>query len=65
MTKEFLSEKGIEYQDYDVSGDLQARDEMKKVSGGALAVPVICVGEEVMVGFDRDRLEKALEAENS
>lgn len=32
---------------------------MKKISGG-LRVPVISVCNEVMVGFDRDRLDLAL-----
>jgi hypothetical protein len=34
--------------------------EMKRISGGALRVPVISVCNEVMVGFDRGRLEQAL-----
>jgi hypothetical protein len=33
---------------------------MRKISGGATSVPVISVGDEVMVGFDRDNLEKLL-----
>ena len=60
MTKEFLSKKGISFENYDVISDKEALKEMKKISGGALSVPVISVCNEVMVGFDRGRLEQAL-----
>jgi len=60
MAKEFLSQKGVEYENYDVSKDKAALEEMRKISGGALRVPVIAVCNDVMVGFDRERLELAL-----
>jgi glutaredoxin len=60
MAKEFLSQKGVEYTAYDVTTDKTALEEMRKISGGALRVPVISVCNEVMVGFDRDRVESAL-----
>jgi glutaredoxin len=60
MAKEFLSKKGVEFTDYDVKNDKEALKEMKKISGGALRVPVISVCNNVLVGFDRDRLEQAL-----
>ncbi len=60
MAKEFLSKKGIEYTDYDVTKDRDALKEMMEISGGARSVPVISVCNEVMVGFDRDRLEQSL-----
>ena len=60
MAKEFLSQKGIEYTAYDVSKDRDALKEMMEISGGARSVPVISVCNDVMVGFDRDRLEQSL-----
>ena len=60
MAKEFLSQKGVEYEVYDVTKDKAALEEMRKISGGALRVPVISVCNEVLVGFDRDRMESAL-----
>jgi len=59
MAKEFLSQKGYRFTEYDVSKDLAARDEMVKVSG-ARHVPVITACNEVMIGFDRTRLEQML-----
>ncbi len=60
MAKEFLSQKGIEFIDYDVTKDREALEEMRKITGGARSVPVIAVCNEVMVGFDHGRLEQAL-----
>jgi len=55
MAKEFLTEKGIEYTNFDVSSDAVRREEMIKMTG-QLGVPVIVVGQDIMVGFDRERL---------
>jgi hypothetical protein len=43
-----------------VTTDKAALEEMRKISGGALRVPVISLCSEVMVGFDKERLESAL-----
>jgi len=59
MAKEFLSQKGYKFTEYDVSKDRAALDEMVKISG-ARSVPVISACSEVMVGFDRARLEQML-----
>jgi hypothetical protein len=50
----------VAYTAYDVTKDKEALEEMRKISGGALRVPVISVCNEVMVGFDRERVEQAL-----
>ena len=55
MAKSFLDEKGVSYEDLDVSVDTAARDEMAKKSG-QMGVPVIDVDGEVIIGFDRERL---------
>jgi len=59
MAKEFLSQKGYKFTDYDVTKDRAALDEMVKISG-ARSVPVIAACNEVMIGFDRTRLEQML-----
>jgi len=59
MAKEFLSQKGYEFKEYDVTKDRAALDEMVKISG-ARSVPVISACNEVMIGFDRTRLEQML-----
>ncbi|MGQ9645588.1 MAG: glutaredoxin family protein [Thermodesulfobacteriota bacterium] len=59
MAKEFLSQKGYKFTEYDVTKDRAALDEMVKISG-ARSVPVIAACNEVMVGFDKTRLEQML-----
>jgi glutaredoxin len=38
MTKEFFSQKGVEFTDYDVTKDRDALEEMRKISGSACGV---------------------------
>ena len=59
MTKDFLKEKGIAYTDFDVAHDLAKRQEMIQKSG-QMGVPVIFVGNEMIVGFDKEKLESSL-----
>ena len=61
MAKEYLSSKGSSYQDLDVSSDSAVAEEMVKVSG-QMAVPVIVVNGEVIVGFDKARIDSLLGA---
>lgn len=60
MAKDFLKEQGIEYTEFDVAHDLERRQEMIQKSG-QMGVPVIIVGEEVIVGFDKGRLALAID----
>ena len=59
MSKEFLKEKGITYTEYDVAHDLEKRQEMIQKSG-QMGVPVIFVGDEMIIGFDKERLMSTL-----
>ncbi len=57
--KEFLKEKGIEFEEIDVSKDEKARDEMIKKSG-KLEAPVIDIDGQIVVGFDKEKIVKLL-----
>lgn len=57
--KKFLEDNGIAYDDLDVAGDKEAREEMVRKSG-QMAVPVIEVDSEVGVGFDEGWLKEKL-----
>ncbi len=59
MAKKFFSQKGIQYQEKDVSRDQAAAVEMIQRSGQQ-GVPVIAIDGETIVGFDRGRLEQIL-----
>jgi len=55
MAKDFLTEKNVPFVDYDVSVDTAKRQEMIEKTG-QMGVPVIVVGEQIMVGFDESKL---------
>jgi glutaredoxin 3 len=57
--KDFLKEHKVEFEDIDVSADRDAAQYMVEKSGQT-GVPVIQVGEEFIVGFDRERLVELL-----
>ena len=55
--KEWLKKKRIPFQDFDVVEDEKAREEMINKSG-QMAVPVLDIDGEIMVGFQEARLEE-------
>ncbi|MBU0457801.1 MAG: glutaredoxin domain-containing protein [Nanoarchaeota archaeon] len=57
--KEYFKEKKIKFTDVNVAEDNQARDEMIEKSG-QMGVPVIEIGDKVIVGFNLEKIEKAL-----
>ena len=59
LAKDFFKENGVTYREFNVASDTEKRAEMMQKSGG-LAVPVITIGDEVIVGFDKERLSTAL-----
>lgn len=59
--KAYFQEKGIRFTEKDVTEDPRAQEEMIKKSG-MLAVPVIDIGGTIIVGFDKEAIEKALAA---
>jgi glutaredoxin len=59
MAKEYLSQQGVPYKDFDVTRDRDAFNEMVKISG-ARSVPVIAALDEVMIGFDKGKLDNIL-----
>lgn len=56
MTKEFLSQKGVRYVERNVIEDETAMGELEKL--GFLTTPVTVIDGEVVVGFDRKKLEE-------
>ncbi len=57
--KEFFREKKIPFEDIDVSGNEKARQEMVRKSR-QMAVPVIQIGERIIVGFEQEEIEEIL-----
>lgn len=59
MSKDYFKENGVAYTEYDVAHDLEKRQEMIQKSG-QMGVPVIFVGEDMIIGFDKERLASTL-----
>lgn len=57
--KQFLKENSIEFTNFDVSSDKEKADEMVEKSG-QMGVPVIDIEGEIIVGFDKEKIKKAL-----
>lgn len=57
--KEYLTEKGIAFEDVNVAADQQRAEEMVKKSG-QMGVPVIDINGEIIIGFDQGAIEAAL-----
>ena len=59
MAKDFFAANGVKFTDYNVATDLPKRQEMIQKSG-QMGVPVIYVGDKLVVGFDEEKLRELL-----
>lgn len=61
MAKEYLKGKKVPFKEIDVDSDPGAAQAIVAKTGQA-GVPVIEIGDEVILGFDRPRIDLALRA---
>ncbi len=59
MAKDYFKEKNVTFTDFDVTTDMEKRKEMVAKSG-QMGVPVIVIGDEIIVGFNRPAIDKLL-----
>ena len=59
MVKEFLSQKGLDFREMDISRDQAAAEELMNKTG-RMAVPVTVIDGQTIVGFDRMRMEQLI-----
>jgi len=59
MAKDFLKQKNVEFEDINVAENKEAAQEMIDKSG-QMGVPVLDVNGKIIVGFDKEAIEKAL-----
>ncbi len=59
ILKKYLSEKGIDYEDLDVSENEEAQKEMIEKTK-QMGVPVIDIEGEIIIGFDKEKIDKIL-----
>ncbi len=59
ISKEFFKEHNVPYTEFNVATDLEKRQEMIDKSG-QMGVPVVFIGDEMIIGFDKKRFESEL-----
>ena len=59
MAKNFFKENNVAYTEHNVASDLEKRKEMIEKSG-QMGVPVIIIGQELVVGFNQPKIAKLL-----
>lgn len=59
MAKEYFKENNIAYTEHDVASDMAQRKEMVEKSG-QMGVPVIIIGDNLIVGFNKPVISKLL-----
>ncbi len=58
QVKEYLKKNSIDYEDKDISNPELASEMLKK--SGQTSVPVIEINGEIIIGFDKGMIDKAL-----
>ncbi|MEM1689454.1 MAG: Uxx-star family glutaredoxin-like (seleno)protein [Candidatus Hadarchaeales archaeon] len=59
MAKNYLKKLGVEFEEVNVAEDREAAIEMIEKSG-QMGVPVIDIDGQIIVGFDREAINRAL-----
>lgn len=59
MAKDFFVENNIAFTEHDVASDLDKRAEMVDMTG-QMGVPVIRIGDDVVIGFDEGKVKELL-----
>jgi len=57
--KEYLTQKGIAYREYNVADDRDKAKEMIEKSG-QMGVPVITIDSEIIIGFNQAKIDSLL-----
>ena len=57
--KDFFKENNVEYTEHDVASDLEKRTEMIDITG-QMGVPVIRIGDDVIIGYDEPKIKELL-----
>ena len=59
MVKEYLKAKKVEFKEIDISTDMKAAQWVFDHTG-YMATPVVSIGDSVILGFDRPKIDIAL-----
>lgn len=57
--KEYFKDNNVEYTEFDVASDAEKRQEMIEMTG-QMGVPVIRIADDVVIGFDEEKVKELL-----
>ena len=60
LAKHYFADNNIEFTNYNVAEDQAKRAEMVEITG-QLGVPVIKIGDDVVIGFNKEKIAELLE----
>jgi glutaredoxin-like YruB-family protein len=61
--KQYLDKLGVKYDDKDVDHDAKALEDSVTKSGQR-GIPVLDIGGDIIIGFDRPKIDASLKAHN-
>jgi glutaredoxin-like YruB-family protein len=61
LAKDYFTENKLEYTEFDVANDQAKRQEMIELTG-QMGVPVIQIGDDVIVGYDEEKIKELIAA---
>ena len=59
LSKDYFTKHNVQFTNYDVASDFERRQEMIEMTG-QMGVPVIRIGNDVVIGFDKPKLAELL-----
>ena len=59
LAKDWFTENNVKFIDHDVSVDAEKRNFLRETTG-QMGVPVIFIGNDVVIGFNQDKLKELL-----
>ena len=59
LAKDWFKEKNLDYKEYNVAADIEKRKEMMEITG-QLGVPVIKINDDVLIGFNPNKMSEIL-----
>ena len=59
LSKDYFTKNNVPFTNYDVASDFEKRQEMIDMTG-QMGVPVIRIGNDVVIGFDKKKLAELL-----
>lgn len=59
MAKDWFTANNVAFVDHDVAADMERRKEVVEMTG-QMGVPVIKIGNDIIIGFNQPKLEELL-----